>query len=191
MNVTAEAPITDALVEEFQNDGVAVVRGVFTDWIDPLREGVERNMQDPGPYTKGYTPEGGSGRFFGDYCNWQRIPEYDDFVRNSPAGAIAGRLMGSRHARFFHEHVLVKEPGTREATPWHVLLSCCCCGCSTIEIEVADRGGGSQGHRRDGGAGAPPPRTHQAVIAARTISTPIHTRINRDFGWRAVTSAGS
>jgi ectoine hydroxylase-related dioxygenase (phytanoyl-CoA dioxygenase family) len=27
--------------------------------------------------------------------------------------------MGSRQARFFHEHVLVKEPGTREVTPWH------------------------------------------------------------------------
>jgi ectoine hydroxylase-related dioxygenase (phytanoyl-CoA dioxygenase family) len=27
--------------------------------------------------------------------------------------------MRSRQARFFHEHVLVKEPGTREITPWH------------------------------------------------------------------------
>lgn len=119
MSATAESPVSDAPMEAFESDGLAVLRGVFTDWIDTLRQGVERNMRDPGPYTKGYTPEGGSGRFFGDYCNWQRIPEYDDFVRNSPAGAIAGRLMRSRHARFFHEHVLVKEPGTREATPWH------------------------------------------------------------------------
>ncbi len=27
--------------------------------------------------------------------------------------------MGSRTARIFHEHVLVKEPGTREVSPWH------------------------------------------------------------------------
>jgi ectoine hydroxylase-related dioxygenase (phytanoyl-CoA dioxygenase family) len=27
--------------------------------------------------------------------------------------------MGSRHVRLFHDHVLVKEPGTRQATPWH------------------------------------------------------------------------
>src|SRR5258708_13482544 len=27
--------------------------------------------------------------------------------------------MRSRTARFFHEHILVKEPGTRELTPWH------------------------------------------------------------------------
>jgi ectoine hydroxylase-related dioxygenase (phytanoyl-CoA dioxygenase family) len=106
-------------VEEFQRDGVVILRGLFVDWIESLRQGVERNMADPGPYTKGYTPDGGPGRFFGDYCNWQRIPEYEDFVRHSPAAEIAGRLMGSDTVRFFHEHVLVKEPGTEDRTPWH------------------------------------------------------------------------
>ena len=33
--------------------------------------------------------------------------------------AIAGALMQSRTVRFFHEHVLVKEPGASEATPLH------------------------------------------------------------------------
>ncbi len=27
--------------------------------------------------------------------------------------------MGSTTVRFFHEHALVKEPGTNERTPWH------------------------------------------------------------------------
>jgi phytanoyl-CoA dioxygenase PhyH len=27
--------------------------------------------------------------------------------------------MGSRQVRLFHDHLLVKEPGTRQATPWH------------------------------------------------------------------------
>jgi ectoine hydroxylase-related dioxygenase (phytanoyl-CoA dioxygenase family) len=119
MSAKSDAPISGAEVDEFQEHGVIVLRGVFADWVDTLQRGVERNMADPGPYTKGYTPEGGSGRFFGDYCNWQRIPEYEKFVRDSAAGAIAGRLMQSDQARFFHEHVLVKEPGTAEATPWH------------------------------------------------------------------------
>ena len=119
MSATAESMITEERIAEFRDDGVTVLRGVFDDWIETLRRGVERNMADPGPYTKHYTPEGGSGRFFGDYCNWQRFEEYEDFVRHSPAGAIAGRLMGGTVARFFHEHVLVKEPGTLERTPWH------------------------------------------------------------------------
>jgi len=119
MSATSQPIVSDTSVEEFQTHGVTVLRGVFSEWIQTLQRGVERNLADPGPYTKGYTPEGGSGRFFGDYCNWQRIPEYEDFVRHSAAGAIAGRLMQSSQARFFHEHVLVKEPGTEERTPWH------------------------------------------------------------------------
>jgi ectoine hydroxylase-related dioxygenase (phytanoyl-CoA dioxygenase family) len=68
---------------------------------------------------KDYTAPGSPGRFFGDYCNWRRIPQYHDFLFNSPAAAIAASLMCSRKVNLFHEHVLVKEPGTLEPTPWH------------------------------------------------------------------------
>jgi ectoine hydroxylase-related dioxygenase (phytanoyl-CoA dioxygenase family) len=68
---------------------------------------------------KEYTPKGSAGRFFGDYCNWRRIPEYEDFLRHSPAASIAGTLMGATKVNLFHEHVLVKEPNTQEPTPWH------------------------------------------------------------------------
>ena len=40
-------------------------------------------------------------------------------VLNSRAAEIAARIMQSTTAQFFHEHVLVKEPGTAKATPWH------------------------------------------------------------------------
>lgn len=103
----------------FDTDGVVVLRGVFADWTDTLRAGVERNMREPGPWSKQYTPDGNPGGFFGDYCNWQRIPEYREFVEQSSLGEVAAALMHSNTARFFHEHVLVKEPGTAEATPWH------------------------------------------------------------------------
>jgi ectoine hydroxylase-related dioxygenase (phytanoyl-CoA dioxygenase family) len=103
----------------FRRDGAVVVRGAFTDWVEPLRAGIERNMADPGPDARHYTTDDGPGLFFGDYCNWQRIPEYRDFILHSPAGKIAARLMGSKTARIFHEHVLVKEPGAGQATPWH------------------------------------------------------------------------
>jgi ectoine hydroxylase-related dioxygenase (phytanoyl-CoA dioxygenase family) len=105
--------------EDFRQQGVAVIRGVFGDWVESLREGIEKNIAEPGPWAKQYTPPGQPGRFFGDYCNWQRIPEYQAFVHESPLGALGAQLMGSETVRFFHEHVLVKEPGTREATPWH------------------------------------------------------------------------
>lgn len=107
-------------VERFRENGVAVIRQAFSsDWIETLRKGLEKNIAEPGPHRREYTPEGKPGHFFGDYCNWSRIPEYEDFARNSPAADIAGALMGSAKVNLFHEHVVVKEPGTSERTPWH------------------------------------------------------------------------
>ena len=109
-----------ATIEGYRRDGAAALRGVIAlPWIERLRAGVEENMSRPGPYAKLYTPEGQPGRFFGDYCNWQRIPAYRAFFVESGLAAIAAALMGSRKVNLYHEHVLVKEPGTREKTPWH------------------------------------------------------------------------
>ncbi|MCY4480745.1 MAG: phytanoyl-CoA dioxygenase family protein [Rhodospirillales bacterium] len=116
---TADTGIDSAAAERFQRDGVVHLAGAFADWLDPLRAGVERNMRTPGPYTREYEPEGSKGYFFGDYCNWDRVPEYREFVLHSHAAALAAQLMGSSTARFFHEHVLVKEPKTESRTPWH------------------------------------------------------------------------
>ena len=41
------------------------------------------------------------------------------FIRESPAAEIAAEIIGGRHVRLYHDHVLVKEPGTRQRTPWH------------------------------------------------------------------------
>jgi ectoine hydroxylase-related dioxygenase (phytanoyl-CoA dioxygenase family) len=118
MSTDADLNLATA-TQAFRERGVACLRGAFAQWVEVLRAGIERNVSEPGPYFRRYTPEGGAGLFFGDYCNWQRIPEYRAFVERSPAAGIAGTLMGSRSARLFHEHVLVKEPGTEEPTPWH------------------------------------------------------------------------
>lgn len=108
------------LIERYRRDGVARLEQVIApEWIEALRAGVEANMTRPGPYAKLYTPEGQPGKFFGDYCNWQRIPEYRRFFVASGLAAIAAQLMDSRKVNLYHEHVLVKEPGTREKTPWH------------------------------------------------------------------------
>ena len=87
--------------------------------IDRLREAVENNLADPGPMASDYTDAGRGGRYFGDYCNWERFDGFRLVAFESELGATASRLMQSATVRLFHEHVLVKEPGTGEATPWH------------------------------------------------------------------------
>lgn len=111
--------ITQENIKQFQEDGVTVIRGLFADHVDTLRAGVERNMEEPGPYASENFKEGESGLFFDDYCNWQRIPEFAEVIEKSPAAEVAADLMGSKSTQVFHDHVLVKEPGTSMATPWH------------------------------------------------------------------------
>lgn len=110
--------IPNEKIQQFQENGAVVLRGYFKEWVAPLQRGIEKNMASPGPYVRDYTASG-QGRFFGDYCNWQRFHEYREFLFDSPAPAVARKLMGSQTVRLFHEHVLVKEPGTSMPTPWH------------------------------------------------------------------------
>src|SRR5210317_1748007 len=100
--------VTEEMIETYQTDGVVVVRGLFADWVAQLRAGIERNMAEPGPFASENHKEGETGRFFDDYCNWQRIPEFQDVIHNSPAAQVGAELMRSRSAQMFHDHVLVK-----------------------------------------------------------------------------------
>ncbi|TCL08649.1 ectoine hydroxylase-related dioxygenase (phytanoyl-CoA dioxygenase family) [Shimia isoporae] len=111
--------ITQNDINSFQSDGVVVIRGLFSDHLDALRAGVERNMTAPGPYASENRKDGETGRFFDDYCNWQRIPEFQSVIKQSAAANVAAQLMQSQTVQLFHDHVLVKEPGTSMATPWH------------------------------------------------------------------------
>ncbi len=113
------ALITQDHIDAFQDDGVCLIKGMFADHVEIIRQGIETNMKEPGEYAAENLKEGESGRFFDDYCNWQRITEFADIVENSPAAEIAADLMQSRSVQMFHDHVLVKEPGTSKATPWH------------------------------------------------------------------------
>ncbi|MGB1156976.1 MAG: phytanoyl-CoA dioxygenase family protein [Alphaproteobacteria bacterium] len=111
--------LEQSVIDAYQRDGAVLVRGLFKDWIDEIAAGIEQNMAAPGPYAAENLQSGESGRFFDDYCNWTRIAPFEQVIRSSPAADVAAQLMGSGQAQFFHDHVLVKEPGTTKATPWH------------------------------------------------------------------------
>lgn len=111
--------LSQADIEAFQRDGVVVIRGLFADWVETIRAGIDRNLKAPSEYAAENLNPGEGGRFFDDYCNWERIPEFVDVIRNSEAAAVAADLMGSKTVQMFHDHVLIKEPGTSKPTPWH------------------------------------------------------------------------
>ncbi len=117
--MSSNVQITTEQIETYQSDGVVLVKGLFKDWVQLIRAGINRNMTEPGPYASENLKEGEGGRFFDDYCNWTRIPEFEEVIRHSQAAQVAAQLMGSNSVQMFHEHVLVKEPGTSKPTPWH------------------------------------------------------------------------
>lgn len=111
--------LTQSHIDAFQNDGVVLVKNLFADHVDTIRSGIEVNMAAPGPYAAENLKPGEGGRFFDDYCNWSRIAEFESVIRHSPAAEVAADLMQSTQVQMFHEHILVKEPGTSKPTPWH------------------------------------------------------------------------
>ncbi|ANK80781.1 MAG: hypothetical protein TEF_08185 [Rhizobiales bacterium NRL2] len=110
----------DRLIEDFRRDGAVALRGVAdAGWLERLRGALEANIADPGPFGKIYTQPGEAGFYFGDYCNWNRFSGYLDFAVESGIAEAVAALMGSSKVNLFHEHVLVKDPGTENPTPWH------------------------------------------------------------------------
>lgn len=134
-----DAALPAGAVEAFQTDGVVYLPGLFTPWLASLRAGLERVLDAPAAHAFPCESAGpGRGRFFDAYCNWQRVPEFAEFVLGSPAAAVAARLMQSRTAQLFHEHVFCKEDGTALATPWHQDLPYyCVSGAQTASVYVA------------------------------------------------------
>ncbi|MBS9780729.1 MAG: phytanoyl-CoA dioxygenase family protein [Moraxellaceae bacterium] len=112
--------INQQLIEEFARNGVVVVRNlVDSKAIEALKKGIDFNMKNPSPRAKVASKSDDKGQFFEDFCNWQHIPEYRDFIFNTDIAKVAGQLMQSKETRLYHDHTLVKTAGTQQPTPWH------------------------------------------------------------------------
>ncbi|MGI9601736.1 MAG: phytanoyl-CoA dioxygenase family protein [Acidimicrobiales bacterium] len=108
------------LGDQFRRDGAVLVRGLAdAGWRDRLADAIDENRRSPGPFYNDYTDVEATGSFWGDYCNWDRFDAYREFALDSGVAELVADILGSEQVRFFHEHVLVKEPGTAEHTPWH------------------------------------------------------------------------
>ena len=107
-------------IARFERDGAICIKQLLTpDEVALLREGIDANLAAPSPRAKVASRPDDPGRFFEDFCNWQDIPQFGRFVHETTLALAAKRLMKSRTVRLYHDHVLVKEPGTRQKTPWH------------------------------------------------------------------------
>jgi ectoine hydroxylase-related dioxygenase (phytanoyl-CoA dioxygenase family) len=112
--------IDSAAVDRYQRDGAICIRQLFTSReIETLRTGIDANLAHLSPRAKLASGADDPGRFVEDFCNWRENEHYRRFIFDSALAETAGRLMRSSTARLYHDHMLTKEPGTRQATPWH------------------------------------------------------------------------
>ncbi|MCA0242618.1 MAG: phytanoyl-CoA dioxygenase family protein [Proteobacteria bacterium] len=112
--------VTPEQVEAFQRDGVVCLRGLLTpDEVQRLARGIDANLAAPSPRALVASRPEDPGFFIEDFCNWQDNADYRATAVDTALPLAAARLMQSRTARLYHDHMLTKEPGTRTPTPWH------------------------------------------------------------------------
>lgn len=112
--------ISTADIEQFQHDGALCIRQLFRPAdLEELAAGIEWNLKFLSPRAKVASDPKDPGRFVEDFCTWRDNPHYRRFIVETPLAEAAARLMQSSSARLYHDHMLTKEPGTRQPTPWH------------------------------------------------------------------------
>ena len=112
--------IKQNIIQDYNKNGVAILRNVIPKkWITILKRGLKKNFQNPSKYKCVYEKNNKKELFYDDYCNWNKIDEYKNFIFQSDIGKLAKELMKSNKVNVFHEHVLVKEIGSKKRTPWH------------------------------------------------------------------------
>ena len=104
---------------DLERDGAVCVRQAFSAAsVDLAEAAIEAVLAAPSPYAK-RASSADDGAFVEDFCTWQHQEPLRRFLHESGCGRIAGELLGAQEIRLFHDHILVKEPGTRQRTPWH------------------------------------------------------------------------
>jgi ectoine hydroxylase-related dioxygenase (phytanoyl-CoA dioxygenase family) len=118
--VTRSQFLNPETIAAYADEGAVVLRGVLTRAeIQRLEAGIEHNLANLSPLALVASEADDPGRFVEDFCTWQDNLAYREILQNSALSHIAAQLMQSDTVRLYHDHLLVKEAGTRQPTPWH------------------------------------------------------------------------
>ena len=107
--------LTKSEINQFNKDGAIFIKGKFdVKWIDKLKKGIERDIKNPSPRFKSHTLKKDVPAYLEDYWTWDLVPEFTDFVFNSPYAKIAAELMSAKKINlvmdnWFLEYMNLKE----------------------------------------------------------------------------------
>ena len=105
--------LSEKQIKDYHKNGVIIIRNVFKDWIEPLRQGFQKVIDKPSIHGRENVNDQ-NGRFFEDYCNWERIKEFRECIYKSLGAQIVAEATNSKSTQIFHEHIFIKDPGTHK-----------------------------------------------------------------------------
>ncbi|MGX8786071.1 phytanoyl-CoA dioxygenase family protein [Legionella pneumophila] len=118
--IMPEYKVNEDILRDFNRDGAVCLRQFLNaDDIAILKEGIEFNLSSLSSRAKIASRLDDPGYFIEDFCTWQNNPFYQRIIFDTNLGTVAAQMMQSQTVRLYHDHLLVKEPGTRQVTPWH------------------------------------------------------------------------
>ena len=107
-------------INNFKKDGAIFLKGKFDiSWIKKLKKGIERDIKNPSPRFKSHTLKKGVPAYLEDYWTWDLVPEFKDFVFNSPYAQMASELMSAKKINLVMDNWFLREGGSKSTTPFH------------------------------------------------------------------------
>ena len=112
--------VTQSDIDAYATDGVVLLRqAIAHEWIESLRRGIDKNLEAPSERGRLWNRGTDGSTTFYDSQAWQGIPEYRDFVLDSPMAELAGTVMGCSAVNFYFDAIFVRTPGAQFRTPFH------------------------------------------------------------------------
>jgi len=107
-------------INQFKADGAIVLRNKFDiHWIEKLKRGIAKDIKSPSPRFKSHTIQKNVPAYLEDYWTWNLVPEFKDFVFNSPVSQIASELMSAKKVNLLMDNWFLREAGAKSSTPFH------------------------------------------------------------------------
>lgn len=104
---------------DFARDGAVCVRGlVDRDGLSTLGQALDAVASQPSSLAITVSRPG-QVPFIEDFCRWSDVAPIEALARSSALVEVARELIDSNEIRLYHDHVLLRDGGSVQATPWH------------------------------------------------------------------------
>ncbi len=87
--------------------------------MNKLKEGFKKAKNNPSPRFVNHTKDKNSPSYYEDFWTWNLIPEFKDFVFNSPTSKIASELLDAKRINLVMDNWFYREAGSKSKPPFH------------------------------------------------------------------------